>query len=137
MAGVVEHLGLTEAGLARQIVDAVDLRRASGLMRDRSTDPVTPTLDVAMFLDRNRRVVARDTLHPTGLDMATARRRLDDFRRDFRAAIVSFDGLAIDTVAFPHPRLGDLNVYQWVLFIGAHEGKHAAQIREIAETFAE
>jgi hypothetical protein len=43
------------------------------------------------------------------------------------------DGLALGGVLATHPRLGSLNVYQWVLFVGGHETRHAAQIREIGE----
>jgi hypothetical protein len=36
-------------------------------------------------------------------------------------------------VSWPHPRFGPLTGYQWIAFSGAHEARHAAQIREIAE----
>jgi hypothetical protein len=35
-------------------------------------------------------------------------------------------------VSFPHPVLGPTNGYQWFLFIGSHEARHADQIRETA-----
>ena len=44
------------------------------------------------------------------------------------------NGLAIGQIELPHPRFGLLNAYQWVLFLGAHERRHTAQIREIVET---
>lgn len=34
-------------------------------------------------------------------------------------------------VTWPHPALGDINFYQWVLFIGKHEQRHLGQIEEI------
>ena len=36
-------------------------------------------------------------------------------------------------VQAPHPVFGALDMYQWLLFVGAHEGRHADQIREIGE----
>jgi hypothetical protein len=39
-------------------------------------------------------------------------------------------------VVVPHPALGDQNLYQWIAFVGAHESRHAAQIREIAAALA-
>jgi hypothetical protein len=36
-----------------------------------------------------------------------------------------------------HPVLGTLNLYQWVLFVAAHEARHTAQIREIVQAVAE
>ena len=49
-----------------------------------------------------------------------------------RGAVDRADGLAIGEVTAPHPFLGSLNLYQWLIFLGAHEARHAAQIREIA-----
>ncbi len=42
------------------------------------------------------------------------------------------DGLAIGTLSLPHPLFGPLTAYHWLAFVGAHEARHAAQIREIA-----
>jgi hypothetical protein len=49
---------------------------------------------------------------------------------------VSCDGLALSQVGFPHPALGTLNLYQWLLFSAGHHARHAAQIREIATQLA-
>jgi hypothetical protein len=46
------------------------------------------------------------------------------------------DGWALETLSAPHPRLGSLNLYQWVVFVAGHEARHTAQIREIGETLA-
>jgi hypothetical protein len=42
------------------------------------------------------------------------------------------DGLALGRVTRAHPTLGPLNRYQWVLFVGQHEARHAAQLQDIA-----
>jgi hypothetical protein len=47
--------------------------------------------------------------------------------------VLAGDGLAIGGVSFPHVYLGTLNLYQWVAFAAAHEFRHAAQVREIAQ----
>jgi hypothetical protein len=44
--------------------------------------------------------------------------------------VAETDGLAIAGIVFPHRLLGPLNLYQWVIFMGAHELRHAQQIRE-------
>ena len=41
--------------------------------------------------------------------------------------------LALSTASHPHPLLGMLDMYEWVWANGAHELRHAAQIREVAE----
>jgi hypothetical protein len=52
-------------------------------------------------------------------------------RADLHAALRLGDGLALAEVTATHPALGVINVYQWVLFIGQHEARHARQVAEI------
>jgi hypothetical protein len=56
--------------------------------------------------------------------------------RAVREAAGAGDGLALGTVYHPHPQFGPLSLYQWIAFVGAHEGRHAAQIRETGEALA-
>jgi hypothetical protein len=34
---------------------------------------------------------------------------------------------------FPHPFLGDLDCYQWLLFLGLHCERHVRQLEEVKE----
>jgi uncharacterized damage-inducible protein DinB len=34
---------------------------------------------------------------------------------------------------WPHPFIGTLNVYEWLLFLGSHEVRHTKQMREIVD----
>ncbi len=44
------------------------------------------------------------------------------------------DGLALGNFSYPHPMFGPLDLYQWLVFVGLHESRHACQIRELGET---
>ena len=57
-------------------------------------------------------------------------------RYALREVVMSVDGLSLDTFSLAHPVLGPINGYQWFLFIGSHEARHAAQITEIAGEIA-
>ena len=37
----------------------------------------------------------------------------------------------LSTVTYPHPLLGDLNAYQWLIIAGRHESRHTDQIGRI------
>jgi uncharacterized damage-inducible protein DinB len=39
-------------------------------------------------------------------------------------------------VSVPHALLGPLTLYEWVLFVGQHEARHAGQVRDIARQLA-
>jgi hypothetical protein len=79
-------------------------------------------------------LIARESALPSGgLDAGAAWAALAETRRILREVLLAADGLALSDLVLPHPRLGPLNVYQWVVFVGAHEGRHAAQVREVTE----
>ena len=40
--------------------------------------------------------------------------------------------VALGDIRHAHPALGEMNLYQWALWIAGHEARHAAQVREIA-----
>jgi hypothetical protein len=58
--------------------------------------------------------------------------------RDSRAALHALrprlERLDAHALRFPHPAWGPLNLYQWLLFVGAHEARHLAQIEALKES---
>ena len=132
-AQVVSHLGIVETSIAALIRQRLLEARAAGLGPDPDTSPILPTLDVARLLDRERALVAGERSRPPEAPiMDDAIATLERTRRILRGAIERADGLALGDVTAPHPLLGSLILYQWLVFLGAHEARHAAQIREIA-----
>lgn len=133
VAEVLEHLALVEGRIATLLDEQLAASRRAGLGTDRETTPVVETLDLARVTDRSRRLTASEASRPRGeTDAETAWRALEAQRGRTRAMIVAADGLALGDVTIPHPRLGPLNVYQWLAFLGGHEARHADQIRELA-----
>lgn len=132
VAEVLEHLALVETGIARLISKKVGEGRAAGLGPELDTSSILWSLDVHKILDRNERLVAPERTRPTAkTGVEEAWRHLEDAHATARNAVASTDGLAIATITHPHPSMGPLNLYQWIIFIGAHELRHAIQIREI------
>ena len=39
----------------------------------------------------------------------------------------------VSSLQFPHPALGPINAYQWLMVMGAHEARHRAQIGRVKE----
>ena len=88
-----------------------------------------------MVLDQSTKLNAPDPIQPTGLGADAAWAAIERSGSAMRDAVMAADGLALGSVSWPHPRFGPLTAYQWIAFSGAHQARHAAQIREIAETF--
>jgi hypothetical protein len=43
------------------------------------------------------------------------------------------EAVDLTIAAYPHPYWGDLNLAQWLAFIGLHEARHLAQVKRLTE----
>lgn len=137
VAEVVEHLGIVEGRIAQMITEKIDEARKTGLGAETAVTPVAPMLDVAGVIDRSKPVIAGEASQPrAGLSVEDGVKLLAERRAALRQTVVAADGLALGSVEASHPRLGTLNVYQWLLFLAGHEGRHTDQIREVARSVA-
>jgi DinB superfamily len=133
VAEVLEHLSLVEFRLANLFTTKLAEARAQGLAAEPDDTPLDLMRGMDGVGDREQKVATGEVMQPkAGLDGSAAWAALDDARRAMRAALISGDGLALGQISHPHPRFGPLDLYQWAAFLGWHEARHAAQIREIA-----
>ncbi|HET7031496.1 MAG TPA: DinB family protein [Casimicrobiaceae bacterium] len=132
-ANVIEHLAIVEQGVSHRLTSRIAEARAEGLGPETNDDPVLPTLPLSRLLDRTTRFAAREGVLPTGMPADAAWASLEAAGAALRDALKSGDGLALGTLTMPHPRLGEMSLYYFVAFIGAHEARHAEQIREITQ----
>ena len=70
----------------------------------------------------------RELLPRTNIDISEALDGLESSREALRAAVVSASGLSLGEIKHTHPVLGVLDLYQWLIFVGQHEGRHKKQI---------
>ena len=137
VAGVIEHLAVVESRITELFRARVGEARANGIGDETETSLLLATLETDVIEDRTRRLRASTPIQPSGnLDSATAWKALEASRAEFRSAVVDADGLALSQISHPHLYFGPFNLYRWIAFIGSHEARHAAQIREIGEALA-
>lgn len=134
VAQVLQHLGIIEKriglGMTKWVTDARD----GGTAPETETSSVMNSLPLALITDRSKRRNAPDEVRPQGdIDAKSAWAALEQARENLRAAFLAGDGMALSKVIQPHPVLGPINLYQWMLFVGSHEMRHTAQVIEIAE----
>jgi hypothetical protein len=99
--------------------------------------PRVPEIDMERMLDRSRRITGPEIVQPReGLSWDAAWQRLEKARAGTRAVLESADRIDLSSVVRPHPVLGDLDLNQWIAFLGAHETRHTLQIREVGEMLA-
>lgn len=137
VAEVLDHLGILEARVAQLVSGRLAAARAAGLGPELETSSVLDTIDRERILDRSHRATAPDFVRPQAdRDANAAWAALQQSRTELRAAVVANDGFALSEVKYEHPVLGLIDLYQWLIFVGAHEARHTDQIREIATEFA-
>ena len=137
VAEVLEHLTRVEDGLTRLLTKRLaEANAASTFQSDRETSSVVDTIDHELLLDRSRRITAGERVVPSGeLTSDAAWSALEATRSKLKELVAGYDGLDVSGVVFPHPVLGPINAFQWFVFIGTHEGRHAGQIRELGASF--
>jgi len=136
VAQILDHLAIAHSRVAALVGKSIAEARASGIGPDNATSTVLGTIPTELILDRTRKVQAPEMILPRSeVDAETAWTDLESAREKLRAAFLTGDGLALDQVIQPHPVLGPINMYQWVLFNGSHEARHTLQIRELAAEF--
>lgn len=134
VAQVLQHLLIIEKriglGMTKWVTDA----RTSEVGPETETSSVMNSVPLQLIIDRSQRRNAPDEVRPQGdIDAESAWAALEQSRASLRAAFLAGNGLALSQVIQPHPVLGPINLYQWMLFVGSHEMRHTAQVIEIAE----
>lgn len=134
---IVEHLSIIEAQMVQLVGVMLKKTEASGMMRpggdgsDGGEAVSFAPVNINDFIEQSKtqKFNAPETVRPSGqLSLADSLARLRDSRstlRSFQPRIERIDGAAAQ---YPHPFMGMFNLYQWLLFIGAHEERHLAQI---------
>jgi hypothetical protein len=137
IADVLEHLHRVESGIARLLVRTIERGREAGVPEERETGSLLDRLDGYDLLRRDRHMSAPDPVMPRGqYTVARGLAALASSREALLAAVRSGDGLALGELMFQHPLLGSLDLYQWILFVGQHEARHAGQVAEIGRALA-
>ena len=129
VADCVEHLVMVEAfvfgSMKRSLASPPDPAKQAEV---RGKEQVI----LEMVPSRHRKVKGPDAVMPTqrwqnfeGLlrEFETVRARTVQFATETQADLCSH--------FFPHPILGDLDCYQWLLFLGTHCERHVRQLEEV------
>src|SRR5215211_1762250 len=134
---IFEHLYRVERGAAAVVAKRIAKARAEGHPAETETSSVLGTLDEFQVSQLGRKLVAPELVAPTeNPDRETAERQLAESRAALLAAMEQGDGLALGAIRHTHLRFGELDLYQWILFVAEHERRHEAQLREVVRQLA-
>ncbi|MGH7652946.1 MAG: DinB family protein [Gemmatimonadaceae bacterium] len=138
VAEVLEHLRLVESGVARLISKRVGQAKEAGLRKEDAIDSVMSSFDRhAASLDSAVLESPVPVRPRADVDIDEALEGLANSRDALRAAVTTADGSALGDIKHPHPILGELDLYQWLIFLGHHEARHCKQIERTINSISE
>jgi len=138
VAEILDHLRMVETGVARLITKRVGQAKESGLGEEKETSSVMPSFDRhSQYLDSTILKSPAPVQPRPNVDIGEALEGLETSRQALRTAVGSADGLALAEIKHTHVVLGELDLYQWLIFLGQHEGRHKKQIERTLQSIRE
>ena len=146
VAEIVEHLATLEhklSQLAAMMVGKVEsVAAAAGggaAAGDGAAARFKPfSLDDHVEQLRTLKLVAPEEVRPRGgVSVADSLARLRRSRAAFEALRPRIERADLSAATYPHPSFGPLNLYQWIAFVGLHEGRHLNQINRLLDSRGE
>jgi hypothetical protein len=130
---LVEHLSIVERSITnvveRLLAKSEEINRPAGA--DGKIDPPVKFTSAVRKAGLNK-VEAPERIRPQGgVPVAESLEKLEESRGYIRGLRPRMAAIDLSDAKFPHPMMGELNLYQWLVFISEHEARHLAQIENI------
>ena len=129
VAEILDHLRMVESGIARLIMKRVSQAKAAGIGKETSSESVMSSFDRHAAALESSILQSPATVYPkANIDISEALDGLASSREALRVAAVTANDVPLAEIKHTHPILGELDLYQWLIFLGEHEGRHKKQI---------
>jgi len=130
---ILHHLALTDEANGKLASRALRHAEQRNTQLDTSPDAsVLGCLDEAVASLTNVRAEAPEFVRPQShVPAADSLARLAVSRGRMLGSVEQLSQYDLSQLKYPHPVLGDLDMYQWILIAGGHESRHVKQIKRI------
>jgi len=133
---LVEHLSITEGSITK-VVERL-LAKSEELNNpppaEGKIDPPVKFTSVVRQTELNK-VEAPERIRPQGgVPVSESLERLERSRGHIKSLRSRMEAVDLSEAKFPHPVMGELNLYQWLIFISEHEARHLAQMENILKS---
>ena len=141
-AQVLAHLAMVEDGIGRLTSKAIRKAREEGVGPNDANDSIISSLDKYRIIENETKRIAPTTITPVEeRPLEDSLAALEQSRAKLREALIAADDVDLSSTRKLHPVMGDLNIYEWALFVAQHEERHRRQIErtlnEVTELAAE
>ncbi|MFP5261359.1 MAG: DinB family protein [Blastocatellia bacterium] len=133
IADILHHLALTDEANAKLISRMLKQAQALSLPLDpKPHESALNSLDGYADALRNTKAQAPEFVEPQShLPVEESLARLKASRKKLLESVEHLSQYDLSQLSYPHPLLGNLNLYQWILISGGHERRHTGQIGRI------
>lgn len=136
-AEVIEHLRLSEAGSAALLAKRLQRAREAGLGPETDHRSRLDTPELSEFVVRGPPRAAPEVVRPApDVRAADAEAGLRASRAALDQIMHEASGLALGDVKARHLALGEIDFYQWLLFIAEHDRRHLGQLLRLRDALA-
>jgi uncharacterized damage-inducible protein DinB len=145
IAEIVDHLSILEQSMVQLI--GMLLRKSESATATVNTGdggggdaqtgagapPFRPfSLDDFIEQVKEVKLTAPERVRPSGnVALADALASLRRTRSEIEAMRPRLEAADLNAATYPHPAFGELDIAQWLAFIGLHEGRHLRQIKNL------
>ncbi len=130
----LDHLARVESGVARLVEKSVVWARSNGVGPSQSGESLMSSLDGFSLIEPPKPAIAPEIVAPA--DDASIEGSLESLRQSRERLLSALNSSAdLDLAGVTRPLLayGELNMYQWGLFVAQHEERHRRQIDRTME----
>jgi uncharacterized damage-inducible protein DinB len=129
---ILHHLHLIESQVARLLAKQVARAMRIGLGADGGGESLLHSLDRFAIDASPEKTAAPESVTPSrSISKDTLLEQLGRSRAELSQALGQAAVFDLSRLHFPHPVLGRLDMYQWVLYVGKHETRHRHQIERV------
>jgi hypothetical protein len=132
---IIHHIYIVEKGITRLIAKQLGKAAQKGIGPDAETGSLIDSLDEFEIETVKTKVKAPAQSQPEkGVKKEELLKLLAEARKELENIYPEAGKFDLTQIIFPHPILGRINLYQWILFIAKHEERHINQIIKVIET---
>ena len=128
---ILHHLHVVEKGLPKLYAMLLQKTAEAGF-KPETAGSMLQSLDHKQLDVPNQKLQAPKRVFPqAGIAKNELFALLKSSRQTLIDAVSQAGDYDLSEVKWPHPFFGDINFYQWILFVGKHEKRHLGQINRL------
>ena len=128
---ILSHLQVVEKGLPKLYTIMLQKAAEAGLQPETEGSWLQSLDDAKLEVVQQKMPAPERVLPKAGIAKAELLESLRQSRQAIVDAVSQAGDHDLSGVKWPHPALGEINFYQWILFIGKHEMRHLGQIEKV------